>query len=198
MEMSVMKKDALYKIFQHLPELETDRLTLRKMVVADAKDMFEYSCKEDVTKYLTWNPHKDIYYTEDYLRYIASRYRVGDYYDWAIEYKENKKMIGTCGFTRIDTYHDLAEIGFVLNPEYRGMELIPEAVKAVMKFGFKNLELHRIESRYILGNDASRRVMEKVGMQFEGVRRESMLIKGEYKDIGVCSILKYEFNLYFN
>ncbi|MBR3862967.1 MAG: GNAT family N-acetyltransferase, partial [Clostridia bacterium] len=54
------------------------------------------------------------------------------------------------------------------------------------------LGLHRIEARYMIGNDASRRVMDKVGMQFEGVQREAMLVKGAYRDIGVCAILSNE------
>ena len=45
----------------------------------------------------------------------------------------------------------------------------------------------------MVGNDASRRVMEKLGMQFEGVRRGSMLVKGAYRDIGICSVLVNEY-----
>ena len=61
-----------------------------------------------------------------------------------------------------------------------------------MRFGFLKLGLHRIEAKYIDGNEASRRVMEKVGMTFEGLRRDEMYIKGGYRNIGVCSILRDE------
>jgi ribosomal-protein-alanine N-acetyltransferase len=90
----------------------------------------------------------------------------------------------------------VAEIVYVISPDYRGMGLVPEAVRAVLKFGFEKLLLHRIEARFIEGNTASLRVMEKVGMRFEGYQRESMLIKGSYKTIGYCSLLcsEYEAN----
>ena len=50
-----MKKEKLYRVFSHLPELLTERLTLRKMLVTDTQDMYEYACRSDVTKYLTWH-----------------------------------------------------------------------------------------------------------------------------------------------
>ena len=102
-------------------------------------------------------------------------------------------MIGTCGFTLFDFTNNSAELGYVLNPAFRGQGIVPEALKAVMSFGFDKLALNREEVHFIEGNKASRRVAEKCGMTFEGVMRGSMLIKGEYKNIGVCSILRGEF-----
>jgi ribosomal-protein-alanine N-acetyltransferase len=102
-------------------------------------------------------------------------------------------MIGTCGFTNIYPQHDSAEIGYVINPAYRGKGIAVEAAMRVIDFGFSELGLNRIEAKYIVGNDASRRVMEKLGMSFEGVMRSSMLVKDRYRDIGVFSILKNEF-----
>ena len=101
-------------------------------------------------------------------------------------------MIGTCGFTRFDFRHDSAEIGYVLNPDFWGRGLMPEAAAAVMNFGFEKLLLNRIEAKHLTGNEASRRVMEKAGMRFEGVLREGMLVKGKYVDVGICSILCHE------
>ena len=188
-----MNKNAIYRIFSRMPILTTPRLLLRRMEPTDAQDMFEYACRADVTKYLTWYPHSSARYTRDYLEYLEGRYAAGDFFDWAITLRENSKMIGTCGFTRFDFENDSAEVGYVLNPDYRGHQIIPEALHAVMKFGFENLLLNRIEAHYIVGNDASRRVMEKMGMKFEGVARGSMLIKGQYRDIGKCAVLADEF-----
>ena len=62
----------------------------------------------------------------------------------------------------------------------------------MLRFGFEELGLHRIEAKYIKENERSRHVMEKVGMTFEGILRESMLVKGNYVDVGICSILQSE------
>ena len=188
-----MKREAICKIFSNIPTVETDRLILRKVTIDDVDDMNEYSKTQLITEYLTWSPHPDKAYTFEYISYLQTRYKTGDFYDWAVVWKETNKMIGTCGFTRFDYQNNSAEIGYVLNPEFHGRGIATEAVLKTIEFGFSNLALNRIEGRFMVENSASRRVMEKSGMQFEGIRREGMLIKGIYRNIGVCSILKKEY-----
>ena len=188
-----MKRSAIYKIFSNIPSLETDRLILRKLMVNDYEDMYLYACRSDVTQYLTWKPHPDPFYTREYLEYIATKYSMGEFYDWAVIDKSNQKMIGTCGFTKFDFHSNSAEIGYVLNPEYWGEGYATEAVNSVIEFGFERLGLVRIEARYMEGNTASRRVMEKAGMTYEGMMRSAMLVENEYKNIGICSILLTEY-----
>ena len=188
-----MKREEIYRIFSNIPTLNTERLTLRRMLVSDTDDMYEYARRESVTRYLTWNPHRSRDYTREYLQYIGTHYTIGDFFEWGVIHNEDDKFIGTCGFTRFDYNHNCGEIGYVLNPEYWGQGLADEAVLEVMRFGFEVLGLNRIEAKFIEGNESSRRVMEKTGMTFEGYHRRAMLIKGEYKTIGICSILKNEF-----
>lgn len=188
-----MNRHFIYNIFSRIPILETERLILRRMKVEDAGDMYEYACQPEVTKYLTWSPHTSRDYTRDYLTYVQKQYEEGEYYDWALIYKEEMKMIGTCGFTSFDDENNAGEIGYVLNPDYWGKGLAAEAVREVLKFGFQRLNLHRIEAKHIEGNNQSRRVMEKCGMSYEGTHRSSMYIKGEYRTICICAILREEF-----
>ncbi len=188
-----MKKDLIYRLFSCIPPLDTERLRLRGMKVLDTDDMFAYARREDVTTYLTWNPHKDREETRAYLCEVGRRYRMGDFYDWALISREDGHMIGTCGFTSFNYAADSAEVGYVLNPAYQGRGLATEALRTVMAFGFRELSLHRIEAHFIEGNDPSRRLMERVGMTFEGFARESMCIKGRYRTIGTCAILRREF-----
>ena len=184
-----MKSETVRRVFSAIPDLSTERLLLRRMTVGDCYDMYEYAHNPSVTKYLTWSPHPDLEYTKEYLQYISNHYQLGDFYDWAVILRSENKMIGTCGFTRFHTAHNGAEIGYVLNPAYWGRGIACEAVREVIRFGFCELGLHRIEAKYMEGNEASRRVMEKVGMSFEGVRKDEMLIKGCYRNIGVCAVL---------
>lgn len=187
-----MKKELLYRVFSHLPELLTDRLTLRKLTVADDQDMYEYASRSDVTKYLTWYPHPDKTYTREYLHYLGGRYAGGMFYDWAIVYEPDGKMVGTCGFTSFNCAADSAEVGYVLNPEYWGKGIAGEALGRVMEFGFEELKLHRIEAKFIQGNERSLHVMQRAGMTFEGYLRDGMLIKGSYVTVGIASILVSE------
>lgn len=188
-----MKKEHICRIFSKIPTLTTDRFILRKLSLDDTDDMYEYAKNIEVTKFLTWSPHVNKAFTLEYLTYLQTRYKAGEFFDWAIVYKDTGKMIGTCGFTRIDCKNDLAEIGYVINPEYHGKGIATEVVGKAIEFGFENLALNRIECRFIEGNDASRRVMEKNRMRFEGIMRSGMLIKGEYRDIGLCAITRKDF-----
>ena len=182
----------LKSIFRDPPVLYTDRLTLRRMLKNDYEDMFDYCKSKELTRYLTWSPHPDKGYTHKYLSYVQSKYRAGEFFDWAIVYEG--KMIGTCGFTALSEEHLKGEIGYVISEKYHNMGIATEAVKRVIEFGFETLGLRRIEAHYMVGNDASRRVMEKAGMTFEGILRDSMYVKGRYVSVGICSILIKEYN----
>ena len=187
-----MKREKLLRMFERMPTLRTERLILRPMKTSDSYDMYEYACREDVTEYLTWSPHPSVSYTREYLACVEDRYSKGEFYDWAVTLADSGKMIGTVGFTKINLAHNSAEIGYVLNPEYHRIGLGYEAAKRIVDFGFEQLDLHRIEAKFMKENTASRSLMAKLGMTLEGYGRESMLIKGKYRTIGVCSILRVE------
>ena len=193
-----MNKEKLVKIFSAIPVIETERLVLRAMSARDSADMFDYSSRGELTKYLLWSPHNTVNYTREYLAYIEKRYKVGDFYDWAVVEKESGRMIGTCGFTSIDLSNRRGEIGYVLNPDFHRRGYAPEAARAVIEFGFARLDLNRIEARFMEGNDASRRVAEKLGMTFEGYTRDAIFVKGAYRTVGTCAILRREFENQLN
>lgn len=181
------------RIFSRIPTIHTDRLTLREMRRSDAKDMFEYSKNPDTSKYLLWDVHKSLDFTKEFIEYVISKYKSGEYTDWAVIYKENSKMIGTVGFTKIDEENRVAEIGYVLNPEYWGMGIATEMASVAIRFAFETLNMHRVEAKFMFGNDASLAVMKKLGMKFEGYQRDLLFVKGKYRTIGTASILKNEY-----
>ena len=157
------------------------------------EDLYSFAHLEQVTRYLSWSPHPDLFYTKDYLEYVGEQYAVGAFFDWGLAVpcpgKRNGKIIGTCGFTRFNFAHDSGEIGYVLHPDYWGQGLATEALKRMIEFGFQDLQLHRLECRFMDENTASRRVAEKCGMKFEGWMRDALFVKGEYRTIGICSLL---------
>ena len=188
-----MKREKVFEVFSNMPTLSTERLLLRPMHPMDAEDMYDYARRSEVTRYLLWREHEDISFTRDYLNYIGRRYALGDFYDWAIVERESRKMIGTCGFTKIDTANNSAEIGYVLNPDFHRRGFGSKAVKEILKFGFEELSLNRIEARFMQGNEASLSLMKSVGMTFEGYMRDFIFVKGSYRTVGVSSILRSEY-----
>ncbi len=181
---------SLFNIFDRSPKIETERLILRHMRVSDACDMYDYARRPAVTRYLLWAPHESVEYTRSYLKQVEKSYRQGTFHDFGVILKENNRFIGTCGFARIDEPNATAEAGYVLNPDYWGRGIATEALSAVIALGFEKRGFNRIEARYMVDNQASRRVMEKSGMTFEGVLRQSIFVKDGYEDIGVCAIIR--------
>lgn len=187
-----MRRETVSRIFKNQPTIETERLILRRISVVDTADMYDYARSPVVTRYLTWEPHRSLAYTKEYLEYLESRCAVGDFFDWAVIERTSGRMVGTCGFTRFRYEDDCGELGYVLNPDVWGRGYAPEALRALLRFGFDTLGLERIEAKFIEGNARSLRVMEKLGMRFEGYHRNGMRIKGNLCTVGVCAILRGE------
>ena len=181
-------------ILADLPVLETERLLLRRMRPEDAEAMFAYASDPEVTRYVLWETHNSIVDTRNFLNFVAESYGRGDFGAWGIVFKETGAFIGTCGFDAgYSPEHARAEVGYALSRDYWGRGIMPEAVRALLRFGFEMLDLNRIESRCILENKASARVMEKAGMVHEGTFREREIIKGFYRDMKVYAILRGEY-----
>lgn len=181
------------QIFSAIPTLETPRLLLRKIDLSDTDDMYEYSRLDSVTKYLTWSSHVRRAQTENHIKLLQRKYASGDFYDWAVIEKTSGKMIGTCGFTNIFPKEKTAEVGYVIAQDFWGKGIAKEALCEVLRFGFETFDFERIYARHMLGNDASGKVMQKCGMTFENIYKNSEYIKGEYKTILVYGITKQNF-----
>ncbi|MEG4004568.1 GNAT family protein [Microcoleus sp. Pol11C1] len=183
----------LLDILADLPTIETERLLLRKITLNDASDMFEYACNPEVSKYTMWSTHTSIEDTKYFLKSITKMYKRRELVDWGIVHKADKKFIGTCGFVEWSMTHSRAEIGYALSRNYWGEGYMSEAVNAVIEFGFREMLLNRILARCEVSNIASARVMEKVGMQLEGILRQHLFVKDRYWDLKLYSILREEF-----
>jgi [ribosomal protein S5]-alanine N-acetyltransferase len=182
------------RVFSNLPELETERLLLRKMRLDDAEAMFAYASDPEVTRYVPWDTHRSMEDSESFLGFATEGYERGDFGGWGVVLKDDGVFIGTCGIdVGYAPEHARAELGYVLSREHWGKGLMPEAVRAVIRLSFGRMGLNRVEARCIAENTASARVMEKAGMTYEGTLREREFIKGAYRDMKLYSILRREY-----
>lgn len=177
-------------IFARLPEVETPRLILRKMTMADAQDMYDYSRDPRVSEHVLWDAHRSIQDSRAYLRYIQRQYRNNEPSSWGIELKETGHLVGTIGYMWWNRENRSAEVGYSLARAQWNKGLMTEALRAVIRFGFEEMNLHRIEAQHETSNPASGRVMEKVGMRQEGVLRGRLYNKGKFVDVALYAILR--------
>ncbi len=179
-------------VYQNLPTLETPRLILRKLTMADAPDMFEYASDPEVARYVVFAAHRSIEDARAFIGWTTDRYQKGELAGWGIEHKSARKLIGTAGFGTWDTTHKRAEIAYALSRLYWNQGLMTEAVREILAFGFRRMELHRVQATCAVENVASARVLEKVGLRFEGTLRGYMLKKGTLFDQKMYAILRDE------
>ncbi len=188
-----MNDRKIRKLLKKVLPIETERLIIRYINLDDAYDMYDYASRPEVCRYLLWSPHLNLSATEGYIESLMKRNLKGLYCDWAIELKENGKMIGTCGYAMIDVSNDIYEIGYVLSPDYQGKGYMTEAIKAMLKINFKELGLPSASLRIINENEPSKRLAERTGFSLKRIGYSEMEIKDVLCDIAHYSITREEY-----
>ena len=104
--------------FINLPQLETERLLLRKLEYTDKQDIFEYASNPEVSKYMPWEAHGGEIDTLDFLNIAYDNYNNDRPASWGIVLKSKKKIIGTAGFASLDKINLRAEFGYAISQDY--------------------------------------------------------------------------------
>jgi [ribosomal protein S5]-alanine N-acetyltransferase len=173
-------------MFRNLPQLKTDQLFLRQLKMSDVEATFEYASDPEVLKYTFWYTHYSIADSRQLIEWLLSE----DFACWSIVHKAENRVIGVCFLYNFDFHNRKAEIAFNLTRKYWGNGYMTEAVREMICFAFKRWRLNRIEGTCMPENLASARVMEKVGMQYEGLLRQYRYAKGRYYDLKMYGILR--------
>jgi len=175
------------------PRLETDRLVLRELRMEDEDFLFKEWSDPAVTHFMCdAEPLQKREQAEEFLRLFQTPEKNPYSKWWGIARKADGHLIGTCGYFRWDQKHHRAEIGYDLCPDAWGKGLMPEALQAIVRFGFEEMKLNRIEATVHVENMRSQWVLAKLGFQREGLLREYYCREGIYNDQVQYSLLKRE------
>jgi len=178
--------------FEPFPVLHTPRLVLRAPVDADADLVFRIQSDLRVNRYLGRPPDRAVDDSAKRVAAMIAALRDGTGIRWIVCLREDGTAIGTGGLWRWVREHRLAEVGYDLLPQHWGRGYMPEAVRAMVRYGFATLRLHRIEANVDPANVASVRLLEKVGFRREGVLRENWLHDGEFTHSAIYGMLAGE------
>ena len=172
--------------------LKTQRLVLRPFRQSDAEEMFaNWASDQEVTKFLTWTPHKNIEETRALLTEWEEESKREDTYHWAITLAG--EVIGDIAL--VSVRGENAVTGYCLCKRFWGKGIMTEAYREVLRFCFEEVGFHRIEATHFTENPASGKVMEKCGLKYEGTRRKAfrLLSTGEWTDIAIRAILEEDY-----
>ncbi|MBW8359927.1 MAG: GNAT family N-acetyltransferase [Weeksellaceae bacterium] len=180
---------------QKYPELQTDSLLLNQPTESDLDDfILQINSTEDFSKNLFNIPFP--YTREDADKWFAAcnaGIESGESWRFAIREKAVGKLIGIIGLHH-NMEHHKAEIGYWLGREYWGKGYLTEALKAVLIFGFGELKLNKLYATHFLYNPASGRVMQKAGMEYEGLLKQEYFHQGEFLDVHRYFMLSSQFD----
>lgn len=175
------------------PELTTERLLLRQFSLGDAPAVFEILRRQDVNQYLETDPLESIAEAQERIQARMGLFTTSMGYRWAITLREAPAVvIGSCGYFHVRRDTQTFETGFELHPDYWRQGIMTEAMQAMIQFslGAQNpLQVHRLEALVAPDNAASLRLLEKLGFEREGVRRQFFFWKGCYQDVFLYALL---------
>lgn len=174
--------------------IETERLILRRFEYSDNEAMRKYWISDEKIQSLYSEP---VYSTEEEVKglldkYIGS-YEKEDYYRWAIIDKQTKECIGQIAYFLVDSKNHFAEIEYCIGSAFQCKGLATEAAKAVIAYGFEQMNLHKVQICTKTINAASKRVIEKCGLTYEGTLRDYFYMNGTYVGRLYFSILRSEY-----
>ncbi len=172
-------------------QIETARLILRKPRMSDAPAVFEGWAKHpEVTRFLTWRPHKNVLETEALLKRSVDAWDEGANFRYLMEIKESGLLAGM-----LELRMETAKISFGYTGAYAqwGKGYMTEAVRAAIEWAFQQPNIYRVYATTDVENAPSRRVMEKAGMQREGILRKDSThpnISPEPRDCYIYAIIR--------
>lgn len=174
--------------------LYTARLHLRPFVAEDVPLVFQnWTNSEEVSRFLTWLPHKSLDVTEQVLRSWISNYSRKNFYQWAIVLKEINQPIGSIAVVDMDEKTNRVHIGYCIGKAWWGKGLASEAFSTIIPFLFEKVKANRIDAKHDIKNPASGKVMEKCGLQFEARLRSYDWNRRGIVDVDLYALLAEDY-----
>ncbi|MFF3745327.1 GNAT family N-acetyltransferase [Streptomyces kronopolitis] len=174
--------------------IRTARLDLRPVTHDDLAAIHAYQRLPEVCRYLYWGPFDEAG-SRASVAAKAARTTLrasGDVLQFAVVVRASGVLVGDVTFVWKSREHRQGGIGYVFHPDHAGHGYATEASRALLRLGFEELGLHRVQAELDGRNTASARVLERLGMRREGHLRENEFLDGEWADEVVYAMLARE------
>jgi [ribosomal protein S5]-alanine N-acetyltransferase len=175
--------------FTPFPELQTDRLRLRRMTHDDANDLFFLRSHHEVMKYIDRPMMNDVNDAIIYIDGMDGYINRNEVINWGITLKENNKLIGTVGLFTMEKENFRCEAGYLLHPDFHRKGIMTETLRSVLDYAFTTLKFHSITANVNPANDASKLLLTSLGFEQEAYFRESYYFNGRFIDSAIYCII---------
>jgi len=176
--------------------LETERLFLRPLMVADAEVLWNHVSDPDLSRLMTWKAHKDISETKSFLSSCEKKCREEAGITWGIFWKEK-----FCGIISLESFEwkrgavsvQRAELGYWLGKDVRKKGIMTEAAHEVLKYAFQTLGFHKVVVGHFSKNADSKKVIKRLGFRCVGEEKEHYFRDGIWHDHFLYELLLQDF-----
>jgi len=158
---------------------------LREFVAEDEAAVHEYASDPEVTRLVGWGPNT-IEQTREFLAQITEPH---DGFGFAITLRSTGQLVGSIGIGICSQEHRRGELGYVIHRAHWSQGYATEATLRVVRFGFDELDLHRIEATCHPDNGASARVLERPA-PVRGPAARHMRLRGQWRDSLLCAVVR--------
>ena len=170
-------------VFDEPAVLRTDRLLLRQITESDGPALFDIFHDDQVTEHYAWDTFTSVEQGHELAERTARAFAQRESLRWGLIPHGSEQVVGTCGFTRVSEENRFAMLGYDLARPYWRRGLMTEAVTAVLRFGFEQMALNRVEALVMAGNVGSMTLLSRLGFSHEGELRSRALHRGEFRDV---------------
>jgi ribosomal-protein-alanine N-acetyltransferase len=170
--------------------LQTERLFLRPLTMTDAPALFAIMSDEDAMRFWDWPAFHDPLTVSEIVAGQIAVMTEGRALYWAVALEPRGQAIGACDLSEIDHHHRRAEVGFLFNRAYWRKGYAAEAMGAIVGHAFGVLALERLWARFHAGNEASRRLLARLGFIHEGTLRSHLLRSGGRRDCVLYGLVR--------
>ncbi|WP_298900491.1 GNAT family N-acetyltransferase [uncultured Psychroserpens sp.] len=177
-------------IFDTFPELESERLYFTKYKLEYAETLLFMRSHKAVSKYMDTEIPVKIEDTEKRIKGYHAAFKETKGITWAIVDKESHQLIGDFGIWKIDKHNSRGEIGYILHPNFWGKGYMRETFDTLIRFGFRDLNLHSLEANVNIENDNSKALLLKFGFKLEARFRENFYYDGRFLDSEIYCLLQ--------
>ena len=181
-------------MFDTFPTLHTERLDLVEIKQEHLSDIFKVFSDNRVTQFYNIVTLTKVEEAQKFIDWYQTRFTDYAGIRWGVSLKGQSNIIGTIGFNNFTKRHR-ANIGYDLQVDYWKNGYLTEALRLVIEFGFKQLEINRIEAEVMQGNNASEKILLKIGFKNEGILRQWMYWNDKHYDMTMYSLLQTDFML---
>jgi len=178
--------------FERFPQLQTERLILREIVAADAEAVFQFRSDPEEQKHND-APLQSLEESSKLIERMAHEYGRKSAIQWGLTLKGDDTVIGLFGYNYWDQANFKAGIGYDLKRAYWGRGIMPEALRAIIHFGFERMNLNRIEAHTNAENAASVRMLAKLGFWQEGIFHDQFYENGAFHDVSLFVLLRRDY-----